>query len=121
MDNVEYEIQQLRQELYQVKVDIYKLSSNVDSISLVLSNQTNHFNTLVQYINLQSTAINEVNQTVQKIYNKLSDVEISQGSVEDTVQEYSTDTKVLSGDLQEIKSSIDTIKFYIQNLINYKQ
>lgn len=111
----------LANEIAETKKEVQSLKSFVDSLSVLTSNQNSYAALMVQSINTQTGAINDLNRNLQSLYSKISDMEINQSNFEDVVQDISSEQKSISQDNGELKESLEAIKFYIQNMIGYKE
>ena len=117
----ETELQQLIHEMKEMRKDFQSLKDFVDSLSVLTSNQNSYAALMVQSINSQTGAINELNRNLQSLYSKISDMEINQSNFEDVVQDIASEQKTISQDNGELKESLEAIKFYIQNMIGYRE
>ena len=111
----------LANEIAETKKEVQSLKSFVDSLSVLTSNQNSYAALMVQSINTQTGAINDLNRNLQSLYSKISDMEINQSNFEDAVQDIASEQKSISQDNAELKESLEAIKFYIQNMIGYKE
>lgn len=115
------EFYKLTQEVIELKRELQSLKEFVDSLSVLTSNQNSYAALMIQTINTQTGAINDLNRNFQTIHSKLSDMDINQSNFEDIIQDISSEQKSIMQDNGELKESLEAIKFYIQNMIGYRE
>lgn len=105
------------QEFQSLKNDLYRLNNSVDNLAIAIANQQSFINNMINHINMQVGALNNVTQSIVSLQNKLSDMEISQSSIDDAVKDAVDNTSSLTQELAEIKLTLDSIKFYTQGFV----
>lgn len=99
---MEYEIQQLRTEVNQ----------RLNNLEIAMSNQQISIVNLIQTLNSQITLLNQVTQMMNQFNNKLSDIEIRTTFSDDVSRELIESNTLISNELQDLRQSIEAIKFY---------
>lgn len=116
MENLEYQ-------LHDIRNDIYKLNQTVEQLAIAVGNQQQFINTMIQSINAQIGVLNQISQNISSLQSRVSDVDIKTSYTDDSIKEVLDSNSALSNELQEIKSAIDAVKFYTQTFasLSYHQ
>jgi DNA repair exonuclease SbcCD ATPase subunit len=89
-------------------------SNNIllNDLSGVVSSQGAHIYNMIQIMNLQNQAINEIHQKINSIVSATRDIDIREHMVEETLGEVSQGLQTVVQEIDNVKQQIDTIKVY---------
>lgn len=63
-------------------------------------------------VNLQSRLLNELNQQIQTLLYKVSDIEIRNNIIDDGIRDLQDNTQQLNSQIDDLKNEIHNIKIY---------
>lgn len=102
----------MQQEFLEVKQQLNEMNYAIENLTMAVANQQQFVNSILQSLNMQIQAINQNSQILNTLYAKMSDVEINSSSLEDLIQDLSGSTSSVLSELQELKTSVEAMKFY---------
>lgn len=107
--------EKMKQEFLEVKSQLNNMINTIESLTVAVGNQQQFVNNILQSLNMQIQAINQNSQVINTLNAKVSDIEINNSAIEDLIQDLINSTTSVTTEMQELKSSVEAMKFYSFN------
>lgn len=107
MDN---DLQNLKYQLDQIEYKLEFLSQRNEENLNVIANMQIMINNMVTIMNMQSSAMNQINQHLQHHTVKLADIEIMNQNNDNSMEEIKDFQQTLSTAIEEVKAKLDNMK-----------
>lgn len=84
----------------------------LNDLNNTVSSQGAHIYNMIQIMNLQNQAINEIHQKINSIVSATRDIDIREHMTEETLGELNQNLQTILQEIDNVKQHVDSIKVY---------